>query len=217
MSQIGKCLLPSLAAALTLAACGSSSYSSGSSSSSTAKASTSAPVSAGTALVKTASNATLGATVLTDPQGMTLYRLSGEENGKFICTSSSCTQVWHPLAAPTSGAPSGAVGSLATVKRPDGTVQVAYNGMPLYTFTGDQRPGDAKGEGLKDVGIWNAIRLGVGAAPTKTAPPSEPASSSGGYHYSQPTSNRTSPAERRRRMVGRLRSTAASMAPKATA
>src|SRR6202035_1299341 len=183
MSPIAKCLLPSLAAALTLAACGSSSYSSGSSSSSTAKASTSASqssasaVSAGTALVKTASNATLGATVLTDPQGMTLYRLSGEENGKFICTGSACTQVWHPLAAPISGAPSGAVGSLTTVKRPDGTQQVAYKGMPLYTFTGDQRPGDAKGEGLKDVGVWNAIKVGASGTPTKTAPPSEPASS----------------------------------------
>jgi predicted lipoprotein with Yx(FWY)xxD motif len=184
MSPIAKCLLPSLAAALTLAACGSGSYSSGSSSSSTAKAGTSAPASAGTSLVKTASNATLGATVLADANGMTLYRLSGEESGKFICTSSTCTQVWHPLAAPTSGAPSGAVASLATVKRPDGTVQVAYKGMPLYTFTGDQRPGDAKGEGLKDVGIWNAIKVGASGAPAaKTAPPSEPASSSGGYHY----------------------------------
>jgi predicted lipoprotein with Yx(FWY)xxD motif len=191
MSPIAKCLLPSLAAALTLAACGSSSYSSGSSSSSSAaKASTSgstssaAPASAGTSVVKTASNATLGATVLAAANGMTLYRLSGEQNGRFICTSSACTQVWHPLAAPTSGAPSGAVGSLATVNRPDGTVQVAYKGMPLYTFTGDQRPGDAKGEGLKDVGTWNAIRVGASGAPAaKTAPPSEPASSSGGYRY----------------------------------
>jgi predicted lipoprotein with Yx(FWY)xxD motif len=197
MSPIAKCLLPSLAAALTLAACGSSSYSSGSSSSSAAKASASgsqssaaAPVgdgpvaSAGTSLVKTASNTTLGATVLADAKGMTLYRLGGEQNGRFICTSSSCTQVWHPLAAPTSGAPSGAVGSLATVNRPDGTVQVAYKGMPLYTFTGDQRPGDAKGEGLKDVGTWNAIKVGASGAPAaKTAPPAEPASSSGGYHY----------------------------------
>jgi predicted lipoprotein with Yx(FWY)xxD motif len=185
MSPIAKCLLPSLAAALTLAACGSSSYSSGSSSSSAAKASTSASQSsAGTSLVKTASNTTLGATVLADAKGMTLYRLSGEQNGKFICTSSSCTQVWHPLAAPTSGAPSGAVGSLATVNRPDGTVQVAYKGTPLYTFTGDQRPGDAKGEGLKDVGTWNAIKVGASGAPAaKTAPPAEPASSSGGYHY----------------------------------
>ena len=134
MSPIAKCLLPSLAAALTLAACGSSSYSSGSSSSSAAKASTSASQSsAGTSLVKTASNTILGATVLADAKGMTLYRLSGEQNGRFICTSSSCTQVWHPLAAPTSGAPSGAVASLATVKRPDGTQQVAYKGCLLYT------------------------------------------------------------------------------------
>jgi predicted lipoprotein with Yx(FWY)xxD motif len=192
MSPIAKCLLPSLAAALTLAACGSSSYSSGSSSSSSAaKASTSgstssasAPVGGAGPVVKTASNATLGATVLAAANGMTLYRLSGEEHGKFICTSSACTQVWHPLAAPTSGTPSGAVGSLATVNRPDGTMQVAYKGMPLYTFTGDQRPGDAKGEGLKDVGTWNAIKTGASGTPAaKTAPPSEPASSSGGYRY----------------------------------
>jgi predicted lipoprotein with Yx(FWY)xxD motif len=184
MSPIAKCLLPSLAAALTLAACGSSSNSSGSSSSASnaTTASTSASASTGTSLVKTASIASLGATSLTDAHGMTLYRLSGEQNGKFICTSSSCTQVWHPLAAPASGAPSGAVGSLATVKRPDGTIQVAYKGMPLYTFTGDQRPGDAKGEGLKDVGTWNAVTVGGSAPATKTAPAPEPASS-GGYHY----------------------------------
>jgi hypothetical protein len=34
--------------------------------------------------VKTASNS-LG-TILVDSQGMTLYHLSGEQNGKFICT-----------------------------------------------------------------------------------------------------------------------------------
>jgi predicted lipoprotein with Yx(FWY)xxD motif len=189
MSPIAKCLLPSLAAALTLAACGSSSSSSGSSaSSSAANASTSgqssgsAPAGSGTSLVRTASIASLGATSLTDARGITLYRLSGEQKGRFICTSSSCTQVWHPLAAPTSGAPSGAVGSLATVTRPDGTMQVAYKGMPLYTFSGDQHPGDAKGEGLKDVGTWNAVTVGASSPATKTAPAPEPASS-GGYHY----------------------------------
>jgi predicted lipoprotein with Yx(FWY)xxD motif len=40
-------------------------------------------------VVKTASNATLGATVLVDAQGMTLYSLSGERSGKFICTSAA--------------------------------------------------------------------------------------------------------------------------------
>ncbi len=193
-----KFLVPALAASLTLAACGSGSSSSGSSSQAAATpaaTTSSAPAGEGTAaVVKTASNATLGATVLTDAQGMTLYSLSGEKNGKFICTSSACTQVWHPLSA-SGGTPSGSVGSLGSVKRPDGTEQVTYRGMPLYTFAQDQAPGDARGQGLKDVGTWTAVTTsakssGASAAaapattPAKSAPaPAEsapPASSGGG-------------------------------------
>ena len=65
-------LLPALAASLTLAACGGSSYSAGSSSKSNAAATTAsqpprAPRARARArVVKTASNSTLGATVLTD-------------------------------------------------------------------------------------------------------------------------------------------------------
>ena len=55
--------------------------------------------------VKSASNAALGATILTNAQGITLYRLSGEQNGKFICTSSGCLQVWHPADGHRSGHP----------------------------------------------------------------------------------------------------------------
>ena len=55
--------------------------------------------------------------------------------------------------------PSGGVGSLGTVKRPDGTEQVTYKGMPLYTFAQDQKPGDAGGQGIKDVGTWTAVTV----------------------------------------------------------
>ncbi len=48
--------------------------------------------------VKTASNP-LG-TILVNSPGMTLYHLSGEVNGKLICTSSGCLAVWHLLIAP---------------------------------------------------------------------------------------------------------------------
>jgi hypothetical protein len=105
---------------------------------------------------------------------MTLYSLSGEHNGKFICTSSACLQVWHPLSAST-GTPSGSVGSLGTVKRSDGTVQVTYKGMPLYTFAQDQSPGEAKGQGIKDVGTWTAVTVGS-ASNSSSAPTSAPAS-----------------------------------------
>jgi predicted lipoprotein with Yx(FWY)xxD motif len=159
-----KSLVPALAASLTLAACGSSSSGTGSSSSSSSTPPASTPGSASATAVKTTSNATLGSTVLTDVHGMTLYSLSGESAGKFICASTSCTQVWHPLSATGSGTPSG-VASLGTVTRPDGTLQVTYKGMPLYTFAQDQQPGEAKGQGLKDVGTWSAATVASAGAP----------------------------------------------------
>ena len=35
-------------------------------------------------------------------------------------------------------------------------IQVTYKGLPLYTFTEDKRPGQIKGQGVKDVGTWHA-------------------------------------------------------------
>jgi predicted lipoprotein with Yx(FWY)xxD motif len=172
-----KFLVPALATSLTLAACGSSSGSSKSSAEAATPATNAASSSESTATVKRASNAALGATVLVNSQGMTLYQLSVEQGGKFICTSSACTQVWHPLAV-SSGTPSGSVGSLGTVKRPDGTMQVTYKGMPLYTFAQDQTAGEAKGQGLKDVGTWTVVKVSASSAPASTTPATTPAESS---------------------------------------
>jgi predicted lipoprotein with Yx(FWY)xxD motif len=175
-----KLLLPALGASLLLAACGSSS-----SSTSTA-APAAAPASGGASapVVQAASNATLGATVLVNAQGMTLYHLSAERNGKWICTSAACVQVWHPLAAQGGTAPKGSVGSLGTVKRPDGKLQVTYKGMPLYTFAQDQSAGEAKGQGIKDVGVWGAVKTSATVS-SKPAPAPAPSSTSsgGGYTY----------------------------------
>jgi predicted lipoprotein with Yx(FWY)xxD motif len=197
MRSAVKFLLPTLALSLVVAACGSSGKSGSSSQATTTPAVPASSGGEGTAVVKTASNATLHATVLVNAQGMTLYSLSGEGSGKFICTSSACVGVWHPLSASSAAAPSGAVGSLGTVKRPDGTEQVTYKGMPLYTFAQDQKPGETGGQGIKDVGTWTAVKLtpaSSGAAgskttstttttPTTTTPPAEtpaPAGSGGG-------------------------------------
>lgn len=194
MRHLLKLSLPAIAASLLLAACGSSSSSNTTSSAASTQpaAQTSSPSSA--IVVKTASNS-LG-TILVDSQGMTLYHLSGEQNGKFICTSSACVGVWHPLTAPSTGAPSGEAGSLGTVKRPDGTMQITYKGTPLYTFTGDQQSGETKGQGIKDVGTWSVITTGSSSAPAagtsstpatgapSTGSSSEESSSGGGsYGY----------------------------------
>jgi predicted lipoprotein with Yx(FWY)xxD motif len=189
MHALSKLLIPALATVGLLAGCGSSSKSS-SSTSGAASAPATAPASSGpsSAIVKTASNSKLGRSILTDANGMTLYSLSGEAGGKFICTSTACTQVWHPL---TGSIASASVGSLATVKRPDGTEQVAYKGMPLYTFAQDRAPGEANGQGIKDVGTWSAATVstsssssGSAAAPATThTETTAPESSGGGKGY----------------------------------
>jgi len=105
-------------------------------------------------VAKEAENATLGKTVLTSTTGRTLYSLSVEKNGKFICTG-SCLSVWHPLTVPAGVKPTGPV-KLGTIKRPEGGTQVTYKGRPLYRFGADTKAGEANGEGIKDVGIWHA-------------------------------------------------------------
>jgi predicted lipoprotein with Yx(FWY)xxD motif len=178
MRHLLKLSLPAIAASLLFAACGSSSSSSTTSSAANTQPAAPRSTSSSSPVVKTASNS-LG-TILVDSQGMTLYHLSGEQNGKFICTSSACVGVWHPLIAPSGGAPSG-VGSLGTVKRPEGTIQVTYKGTPLYTFTGDQQPGETKGQGIKDVGTWSVVTTSSSSTPApSTSSSSEPEKSSGG-------------------------------------
>jgi predicted lipoprotein with Yx(FWY)xxD motif len=136
--------------------------------------------------VKSASNPKLGGTVLVDAKGLTLYSLSAEHAGKFICTSAACVHLWHPLTVASGIKPSGKVGSLGVVKRPNGIEQVTYKGMPLYTFAQDSAPGQANGQGFKDVGIWKAVEMS-GSAKSSTAAASSssatPSSGGGGSSY----------------------------------
>jgi predicted lipoprotein with Yx(FWY)xxD motif len=117
-------------------------------------------------VAKQAPNATLGSTVLTTVKGRTLYSLSAETNGRFICTG-TCLSTWHPLVVPAGIKPKGPV-KLSTIERPDGRTQVAFKGRPLYSFAGDSKAGDVGGEGIKDVGTWHA------ATTAKAAPESQP-------------------------------------------
>ncbi len=92
------------------------------------------------------------------------------------------------MASPDGGGrehPAG-IASLGTVKRPEGTEQVTYKGMPLYTFTQDAAEGDVKGQGIKDVGTWSAVTTTAASSTTTSSAPtttSSAPSSSGGYKY----------------------------------
>ena len=184
-----KFFLPTLAASLALAACGSSSSSSSTQASTPVTTTTASSGGATTTVVKTASNSTLGATVLVNDQGRTLYHLSAEHGGKFICNSAACVATWPPLLASAAGTPTGSVSGLGTVKRPNGALQVTYNGEPLYTFSHD-KAGEANGQGIKDVGTWTAVTTGASGAPAAAATPAESSSEKsgsggdgGGYSY----------------------------------
>ena len=168
--------LIAIAAAVLLAGCGGGSSYGGGSSSSKSAAST-AP--AGKAALATSSNA-LG-TILVDDQGRTLYMFAPDTPTASHCTG-ACAAAWPPAAAaakPTAG--SGVTKTkLTTIKRSDGSRQLAYAGHPLYRFAGDSSAGDATGQGLnKFGGLWNVVAPS-GAAVT-TAPKS--GGSSGRYGY----------------------------------
>jgi predicted lipoprotein with Yx(FWY)xxD motif len=127
-----------------------------------------------TRVVMTAKNKTLGRTILVNLRGLSLYSLSIERHGKFICTNTACTSLWKPLLVPKGTKPTGVTG-LGTVKRPTGKIQVAYRGAPLYRFVNDRKRGDIKGNGFKDVGTWRVVTVGrtqtSTTSPTTTAPP----------------------------------------------
>jgi len=67
------------------------------------------------------------------------------------------------------------VGSTAT---PGGPKTATVAGHPVYTFSGDQAPGDVNGEGLNDFGgVWYAVSPS-GAAVTAAGSQSSPSQSS---------------------------------------
>lgn len=122
-------------------------------------------------VAKEADSPSLGKTILTSTKGRTLYSLSAETNGRSICTG-SCLSIWRPLLVPKNVKPKGPV-KLGTIQRPDGRTQVTFKGRPLYSFSGDTKAGDVKGEGIKDVGTWHAAVTGE-LAPAPQPQPEPP-------------------------------------------
>jgi predicted lipoprotein with Yx(FWY)xxD motif len=121
-------------------------------------------------VAKEGESASLGKTVLTTTKGRTLYSLSAEKKGHFICTG-GCLSTWKPLVVAKGVKPKGPV-KLGTVMRPDGRRQVTFKGLPLYSFGGDTHKGEANGEGIKDIGTWHAAVTGTLAAEPQPQPES---------------------------------------------
>lgn len=103
--------------------------------------------------------------ILTDAEGMTLYLFTRDEEGESVCYG-DCAEAWPPLVVDGSpNIPDGLPGEFDTTERDDGSMQVTYNGMPLYHFVSDEAPGDVTGQGVNDV--WFVVNpMCDGAAQT---------------------------------------------------
>jgi predicted lipoprotein with Yx(FWY)xxD motif len=91
---------------------------------------------------------------LVDPQGMPLYVEVYDFRGRTYCISSACSGVWIPYTVQPGAYPMTAAnvhGKLGTLTRPDGTMQLTYNNLALYTYTGDTQAGVPTGVGINNV------------------------------------------------------------------
>jgi predicted lipoprotein with Yx(FWY)xxD motif len=145
------------AAAVGVAACGSSDDSSG------------ASTTGGVVSVATVD----GTDVLADSAGKTLYSAAVEKGGKIRCVG-ACTTFWEPMLASKAAADkaAGTLGAqLGVVMRPGGQEQLTFHGLPLYSFA-EEGTGKLQGDGFADdfQGThfqWMAARTSGGSsAPT---------------------------------------------------
>jgi len=164
---------------LLMAACSSSSSTttsapatSGPASSNAAAAQASSPAASGqasgAATVSLASLSGIPAKALVGSNGRTLYLFQADKNGASACTG-ACAAAWPPDTV--TGTPQAGSGVspalLGTITRPDGTMQLTYNGHPLYYFTADTAGRTARGQGVKAFGAeWYVVGAGGGKIDT---------------------------------------------------
>ena len=131
----------------------------------------------GAAVVSLTQNDELGS-FLVDEKGMTLYLFTKDTPNTTVCYE-KCAIAWPPLL--TSGDPVAGEGVdtslLGTTERTDGTVQVTYNGWPLYYYEKDKAPGDVTGQDVG--GVWYVLSPAGEMIKTTAAATEAPAAESG--------------------------------------
>lgn len=95
---------------------------------------------------------------LVGENGLTLYLFTNDEENVSNCYD-QCAENWPPLlvdAEEDITVEPGLIGEFGTTERTDDTLQVTFNGMPLYFWKDDEVPGDATGQGVGDV--WYILK-----------------------------------------------------------
>jgi len=98
--------------------------------------------------------------VLAKAGGQVVYTYSKDKKGGPGTCTGSCASTWPaatgtPQAGPADHFP----GTFTVVKGAGGVQQIAYNGMPLYTFAG-AKPYSTAGNGID--GLWHVVKLSAG-------------------------------------------------------
>ncbi|WP_320774542.1 SCO0930 family lipoprotein [Streptomyces sp. CRN 30] len=96
--------------------------------------------------------------IVVDRNGMTVYRFMKDEawpEPVSACTG-ECLEKW-PVVAPVEANETKGVEKkgLMSFTRPDGEKQQTIDCWPIYTFAGDEEPGDTNGQGVG--GTWYAV------------------------------------------------------------
>jgi predicted lipoprotein with Yx(FWY)xxD motif len=159
--------------AAALAACGGGAYSSGA-----ATPPPAVPLTMTSAVAVQSGDTSLGK-VLVSPSGLTMYGLMNDTKTNSTCVG-ACARVWPPVIVDKGWtvAPGLDRSLFSTILRTDGTRQLVAGRWPLYTFSGDAKPGDVNGEGSG--GVWFAV--GATGKLVKSAPSSATMATTGsGY------------------------------------
>jgi predicted lipoprotein with Yx(FWY)xxD motif len=83
--------------------------------------------------------------VLFDANGQVVYVFEIDGRNESNCTSAECVKAWPPVLTEEQPSAGSRVdgGLLGTIRRDNGTLQVTYNGRPLY-FYEHEAPGEIK-------------------------------------------------------------------------
>lgn len=117
-----------------------------------------------------------GAAAYVNPSGYTLYVFTADTLNNSNCTLATyngCSGTWPPLHADATATASG---DFAPINRSDGTKQWAYQGHPLYTYSGDTGPYQMNGDGVvePDLNSWTVARPAGTVTPQPSTPPTDP-------------------------------------------
>jgi predicted lipoprotein with Yx(FWY)xxD motif len=104
---------------------------------------------------------TVDGKLLVNAKGLAQYIFTPDSKNTSTCYK-TCAKFWPPTIVPSGmtvpKTMKGIPGTFGVAMRTDGTQQLTYDGLPLYSFIKDKDSGDLYGEGLlASGGYWWAV------------------------------------------------------------